>query len=70
MTDTTRTAQPGWPVTVDVPLPEGWSWREDTEWAYLCSPDGVEAAFPAHSGLAVMSETAVTLCRAAFEAQG
>ncbi len=69
MTDTVRVGHPGWPVTVDVSLPAGWSWREDTEWAYLCSPEGVEAAFPAHTGLAVMSETAAQLCRAALEAQ-
>ncbi len=50
---------PGWSAAVQVPLPDGWSWREDSHLVFLCSPERVEAVFSAGVSAGALSAAAV-----------
>lgn len=50
---------PGWPAAVQIPLPDGWHWREDAHLVFLCSPERVEAVFSVGISAGALSTAAM-----------
>lgn len=61
---------PGWPAAVQIPLPDGWQFREDSHLVFLCSPEKVEAVFSVGISSGALSAAAMLVLNSVTRRNG